>query len=62
MFDAIKRKEKQAHSFVIDIQDWKGTEESALNQAYYIFEDKQTDFVENLAIINGNKIILVLKR
>lgn len=60
--NAIKRKEKQADNFIIDIKDYKNSKENALEQAKKVFEYSNTRFVNNLAIVEGDEILLVLKR
>lgn len=60
--NSIKNKEKQAHKFIIDVSGYKGTVESAISQAENVFSAYNTQFVEEIIILNGDKIVRVLKK
>ena len=60
--DTIKKKERQADRFVIDITEWKGNEKNIIEQAEKVFEHKNTSFVKELILIKNGKIVRKYKR
>lgn len=60
--DAIKRKEKQAHNFVLHVgrTELKSSEIEA--QVQNVYRAKNTRFVRNLVVIDDNKVLRVYER
>ena len=60
--DAIKRKKKQAHNFIIDITNSKMSKEELLKQAINIYDSKSLKWVNKLILKKNNELIAILKR
>ena len=60
--NAIKRKEKQADNFIIDISDYKLDNDAVTQQIDTIFNAYNTKFVNSLTIIENGKIKKIVKR
>ena len=60
--NAIKRKEKQADNFIIDISDYKLDNDAVTQQIDTIFNAYNTKFVKSLTIIENGKIKKIVKR
>ena len=58
----IKRKEKQADNFIIDISDYKLDNDAVTQQIDTIFNAYNTKFVNSLTIIENGKIKKIVKR
>lgn len=62
IFNRIKKSRDQAQNFIVDVTE-SGLEEAAINeQIKKVFRNKETSFVDEVAIISDGKIIKVVKR
>lgn len=60
--NAIKDCKNQAHSFVIEIGNYKRTDEDAIVQAEKVFTAYNTQFVETLVVTKNNEILRVFAK
>lgn len=60
--DAIKKQQKQAHSFVLDISKSEMSEEKAIEQIQRIFDSKHRNWVERIILTKNNGILQIFER
>lgn len=60
--DAIKKKAEQASKFIIDISNYGRPIEDAIRQAKAVFGAFNTKFVNEIILINGNKVVGAYKK
>lgn len=62
VFNRIKKARKQAHNLIIDISNAKLSAEIVKSQIKKVFENSSTSFVDEVVVIQDNKIKNVYKR
>ena len=62
IFNRIKKARRQARNFVVDVTQAHYEEEIMIEQVEKIYKMKETMFVDKVILINGKKIIKVVKR
>ena len=62
IFNRIKKKKRQAHNFIIDVTQTDLEDQAIERQIEKIFWSKETQFVDEIVIIRGDKIVRVAKR
>lgn len=62
IFNRIKKKKRQAHNFIIDVTQTDLEDQTIERQIEKIFWSKETQFVDEIVIIRGDKIVRVAKR